>query len=186
MQAMPAWLPLSLDHKAAEIGSADLPCGSPIIISSYSCVGVFTEGTHLTFIFIIATWDLLKIYKIYIFSLDRWTERRYLKGSWNFSQTWAHVVKFDQKFFLRSFWGQLMILFINYCMKNEANRGSFLWEFSTLKAHRGSSLWGFTVARVLRGILSNLFFFLYICVNQWSNVREKTLEMIPVSHLCMK
>ena len=46
------------------------------------------------------------------------------------SQTWTYFVKFDKTFSLISIWFQLMLPFISYGMKNEANRGSFLLEFS--------------------------------------------------------
>ena len=55
----------------------------------------------------------------------------FLKGPWYSSQTWTYVVQIDKTFSLRSVWGQLMLPFISYGMNNEADRGSFLWEFST-------------------------------------------------------
>ena len=50
-----------------------------------------------------------------------------------------------------------MLTFISYAMENEADRGSFLWEFCTM-AHGRSSLWGFTEARILHGSFSNHYF----------------------------
>ena len=59
------------------------------------------------------------------------TTEYWLKGSWNSSQTWTYVVRFDNTFTSRSVRGQLMLPFISYGLKNEADRGSIPWEFST-------------------------------------------------------
>ena len=40
------------------------------------------------------------------------------KELWYSLQTWTYVVKFDRTFTLRSIWGQLMLTFISYGMKN--------------------------------------------------------------------
>ena len=55
----------------------------------------------------------------------------YLKGTWYSLQIWTYVVNIDKTFSLHSVWGQLILLLICYGMKNEADRGSFLWEFSS-------------------------------------------------------
>ena len=54
-----------------------------------------------------------------------------------------------------------MLPFISYGMKNEADGGSFLWEFSTGGPKKILSM-GFTVARILRGILTDNYF--SICI----------------------
>ena len=57
--------------------------------------------------------------------------RRSFKGPWHSLQTRTWVVKFDKSFSLRSLWGQFLLPVFGYCMKNEGNRGSFLWQFNT-------------------------------------------------------
>ena len=92
-------------------------------------------------------------------SLLRFSSLHYLiKGPRYFSQTWAYVVNFEKTFSLRSGWGQLMLPFISYGMKNEVDRRSFLWEFSTRGPQKIFSM-GFTVARILSGILTKQYFF---------------------------
>ena len=55
----------------------------------------------------------------------------FLKGPWYSLQTWTWVVKFDVTFSSRSVWVQLMWPLIRFGMKNETDRWSFLWKFST-------------------------------------------------------
>ena len=107
----------------------------------------------------------------------------HVKGPWYSSQTWTYVVKFDKTFSLRWVWGQLMLPFISYGMKNDAYKGSCLWDL-VHGAYRGSSLWDFTVARILRLILSNHYFFNLL--DWWSKNWQKTWKSIYVSPFWMK
>ena len=54
-----------------------------------------------------------------------------IKGPWCSSKTWTCVVKFDKTFLFVLSLRPMMSPFISYGMKNEADRGSFLWEFCT-------------------------------------------------------
>ena len=63
-------------------------------------------------------------------------------------QTWTYIVKFGEMLSLFSVWDQLLLPFISYGMKSEADWGSFLWCY--------------TVPRILCGILCKHYFLIFL------------------------
>ena len=98
-------------------------------IFEFSGTSVHGEG----FVYNLFSVDCLVSHDLIISWSEIWKCRssRIVKGLWYSLQTCTYVVIFDKTFSLPSVWGQLMLPFISYGMKNEADRGSFLWEFST-------------------------------------------------------
>ena len=112
-------------------------------------------------------------------SAKSYSENQILKGPWNSSQTWTCGVKFDKTLSIVQFEANWCDRSLVMAWKMKQTEDHF---YGNVITHKRSSLQGITVARILGEILSNHYSFNLL--SWWSNVGEKALGIIPVSHFC--